>query len=57
MKNYYLKGSIDVASIVDKIQENRLDLRHVLRRDETDTVRLVKEMYIEIMRTRMPEKY
>ena len=47
IRNKYIRGSIGVASIVDKMRENRLRwLGHVLRREETEAVRLVKEMYV-----------
>jgi len=37
-----------VASIVDKMRENRLKwAEHVLKREETETERSVKGMYIE----------
>lgn len=44
----YISGSIRVASIVDTTRENILRwFGHVLRREETEAVRLVKEMYID----------
>lgn len=49
MRNYYTRGSVvGVASIADEMRENRFRwLGHVLRREQTVTVRLVKEMYVE----------
>jgi len=38
-KNEYIRGSIGVASIVEKLCENMLRwLRHVLRREKTEAV-------------------
>lgn len=43
IRSEYVKGSIGMASIVDKMQENRLRwLGHVLRREKTEEVRFVK---------------
>jgi len=53
ISNDYIKGSIGVASIVDKMRVFRLRwLRNYLRREETEAVRLVKEMYVEGKRGR-----
>ena len=47
IRNEYIRGSIGVASIVDKMRENRLRwFGHVLRREETEAVRLVREMHV-----------
>jgi hypothetical protein len=40
IKNEYVRGSIDVVSIVNKMRENRLRwFGHVMRREETNTVK------------------
>jgi len=44
MSNKYIRSSIGVISIVDKMRENRLKwFGHILRREKTETVRLVKK--------------
>lgn len=50
IRNNYKKRSMKMASIVDKVQENRLgEYRYVLKRGETETLRLVKKtMYISL---------
>ncbi|KAL4082969.1 hypothetical protein QTP88_023973 [Uroleucon formosanum] len=53
IKNEYVSGSIGVASIVNKMRENRLKwLGHVMRREETGAVRVVMKMNIEGKRGR-----
>lgn len=47
IRNKYVRDSIKVTSIVDIIKENRLRwLGRVLKREETEVLRLVKEMYV-----------
>jgi len=43
----YVKGSVGVASVMDKIKENRLRFEHVMRREETEAVRVVLKRNIE----------
>jgi len=53
IRNEYtrIRDSIGVASIVDKMREKRLKwLGDVLEKEETDGVRIVKEMYVEDMK-------
>jgi nonsense-mediated mRNA decay protein 3 len=48
IKNEYVIGSFSVASILDKIRENRLRwFGHVMRRKEKKAVRLVMKMNAE----------
>ena len=58
IRNEYIRGSIGVASIVDKLRENRLRwLGHVLRREETEAVKLVREKHVVGKRGRgIPKK-
>jgi len=57
IKNEYIRSSIGVASIVDEMRENRLKwLGRILRSEETVTVRLVKETYVEGRKDRKTEK-
>jgi len=51
IKNKYIRNSVGVTLIVDEIQENRRFGR-VLRREETEALRLVNEMYVEGRRGR-----
>lgn len=60
IKNELIRGStyewLRQSLIVDNMLENRLKwLVHVLRRDETVAVRLVKEMYVEGTKGRIPK--
>ncbi|KAL4132087.1 hypothetical protein QTP88_009302 [Uroleucon formosanum] len=53
IKDEYVKGSIGIASIVDKMSENRLRwLGYVMRREETSAVRVVMKMNVEMKRGR-----
>jgi hypothetical protein len=48
IRNEYVRGNIGVALIVDKIRENGLRLfGHKLRREESNTVRVVMEINVE----------
>lgn len=49
IRNYYKRNSIEVASVVDKITDNIfIWLRYVLRRENTEAIRLVEGMFVEI---------
>jgi hypothetical protein len=53
IRNKYVRGSIGVASIVNKMRENRLRwFGHVMKRKETKAVRLDMKMNIEGKRGR-----
>ncbi|KAL4135686.1 hypothetical protein QTP88_007282 [Uroleucon formosanum] len=53
INNEYVRVSIGVASIVDKVRENKLRwLGHVMRREETSAVRVVMKINIEGKRER-----
>lgn len=53
IKNKYIKGSIGVSSIGDMVKENQLGwLEHVLRRNQTHAIKLVKEMFDDGIRSR-----
>jgi len=55
--NEYIRGSTEVTSTVDKMQENRLGrLGHVLGGEKTKALRLVKKMYGEGNRGRLMKK-
>lgn len=48
IRNGYVRGSIGVISIVDKVRENRLRwFGHVMRRENSKAVRMVMEMNVE----------
>jgi len=48
IRNKYVRGSIGVASIVDYIRENKLRwFGHVMRREETEAVRVVMKLNVE----------
>jgi len=48
VRNEYIRGSIRVASIADKMRGNRLKwLGDVLGRRKIDGMRIVKEMYVK----------
>ncbi|KAL4092493.1 hypothetical protein QTP88_026994 [Uroleucon formosanum] len=58
IKNEYVRGSIGVASMVDKMRENRLRwFRHVMRREETSAVRKVLKMNVEGKRGRPKKRW
>jgi nonsense-mediated mRNA decay protein 3 len=45
IKNEYVRGSIGVASILDKMRDNRLRwFGHVMRREETNAVKVIMKM-------------
>ena len=47
IRNEYIRGSIGVSSIVEKMRENRLRwFGHVRRREETEAVRVVMDMNV-----------
>ena len=53
IRNEYLRGSIGVAPIGDKMRENRLRwFGHVMRREESEVVRTVMNMNVEERRGR-----
>lgn len=53
IRNEHIRGSIGVASIVDKMTENRLRLfSHGMRKEESKAVRTVIEMNVEGRRDR-----
>ncbi|XP_050541046.1 uncharacterized protein LOC126905416 [Daktulosphaira vitifoliae] len=53
IRDEHIRGSKGVASIVDKMTENRLRLfSHVMRREESEAVRTVIEMNFEGRRDR-----
>jgi hypothetical protein len=57
IRNKYVRSSIDVVSIVDKMRKNRLRwFGHVMRRKETKAVRVVIKMNIEGKRGRRRPK-
>jgi len=48
IRNKYERGSISVTPIVDKTRENKLRLlRHVMKRGETEAVRIVMKIKVE----------
>jgi len=48
IRNGHVRGSVCVASIVDKMRENKLRwFGHVMRRGETKAVRMVMKMNVE----------
>ncbi|KAF0752588.1 Uncharacterized protein FWK35_00011041 [Aphis craccivora] len=59
IRNEYIRGSIGVAPIVDKLRENRLRwLGHVLRRKKTEAFSVTKNMSFDGKRRRgNPKKY
>lgn len=57
VRNEYVRCSIIVASIENKTRENRLKwFRCVLRREKTNTVKVVMKMNVERKRERRPKK-
>jgi hypothetical protein len=57
IRNEYMSGSIGVASIVDKIRVNRLRwFRHVMRREETKSIRTIMKMNVKGKRGRSRPK-
>jgi hypothetical protein len=53
IRNEYVRGSIGVVLIVNKIRENRLRwFGHVMRREETKAVKVVMKMNVEGKRER-----
>jgi hypothetical protein len=51
IRNKYVRGSIGVASIVDKIRENKLIwFGHLMRREKTKAAIVVMKMNIEAKR-------
>jgi len=43
----YAKESVGVASVMDKMIENRLRWYHVTRREDSEAVRTVMELNVE----------
>jgi hypothetical protein len=58
MKNEYVRISMGISSIVGMMRENRLRwFSHVIRREETNTVRVLIKMNVEgKRRTGRPKK-
>ncbi|XP_050532668.1 uncharacterized protein LOC126900777 [Daktulosphaira vitifoliae] len=53
IRNEHIRGSIGVASIADKMRENRLRwFGHVMRKEESEAVRTVVQMNVEGRRDR-----
>jgi len=48
IRNDHVRNSVGVASVVDKMKENRLRwCGHKMRRDKTEVVRVVMKIYVE----------
>jgi hypothetical protein len=58
IRKKYVRGSIGVTSIVDKMRENILRwFGHVMRREETNVVRIVMKMDFETLRGKPKKKW
>jgi hypothetical protein len=58
IRNEYVRDRIGVASIEDKMRENRLRwFGHVMRQEETKAVRVVMKINIEVTRERGRKRY
>jgi hypothetical protein len=53
IRNEYVRGSINVSTIVNKMRENKFRwFGHVMRQEETKAVRVVMKMNVEGKRRR-----